>query len=220
MRTIVGFFTRSRSPQDDPAAQLLKRATELSKTDMSAAIQTLRAAYEAIAQTDIQYGIETFLRLPLYLQRAGRFTESLHEFHRIFASFLPPPSRSGFSEGVHFNELGVIYDKLRLAAQRQKRADISLPAGALSAAAWDTGRHMHARADRIPMEEPNDQEWAEVLAEIGSEAREIAAALGHPPLADDLSQAMIQAHHRPSPARFERLRALIEQHAPGVSAGR
>lgn len=95
--------------------ELLPRATEYKKAgDLDRAIATLRKAYARIAAGRISYSVQTFLRLPMYLQAAGRRDEAWAEFMRLLEEGYPhqpdhPASR--------LFDRAKIYDKMRLFLQ-------------------------------------------------------------------------------------------------------
>lgn len=49
------------------------------------AICALQQAAQRMARSPVDYPVETWLRLPLYLQRAGRFVESMSAFDEVDA---------------------------------------------------------------------------------------------------------------------------------------
>ena len=109
---------------------LLKQATAQEKAgDLNAAVATLRRAYDAIARDTIIYSVTTFLRLPLYLQKAGRNEEAWAEFNRLLTEGYPNQMRGADQKAIDASQ---IYDKMRLALQRQKRHDEAIIYGVLS----------------------------------------------------------------------------------------
>lgn len=68
---------------DDETGRLLREATALSKTDINQAIATLERARERMMKSPVSYPVDTWLRLPLYLQRAGRTSDALAEIDRL-----------------------------------------------------------------------------------------------------------------------------------------
>jgi len=75
---------REKTASEEKSSELLKEATKKkNEKDLAGAIDCLREAYKLMAQSSISYPIETFLRLPLYLQQAGRYDESVTEFEKL-----------------------------------------------------------------------------------------------------------------------------------------
>lgn len=79
----------------------------------------------------MEYGvpIETWLRLPVFLQQAGRFDEAISEFQWLVERVQSRDKRLVTDGGPYFIRHQVvtclihIYDKMRLACQRQGRQD-------------------------------------------------------------------------------------------------
>lgn len=102
---------------DDSADVLLKMATKKRTDNIDEAISFLKRAYCEIAKTKIDYPIDTFLRLPLYLQEAGRPNEALNEFNNLLQNGYP--NQHKIKELIPMHE-SKIYDKMRLFWQREK----------------------------------------------------------------------------------------------------
>jgi hypothetical protein len=131
-----------RTTFSDPGV-LLKQATTLKRQgDVDAAIQTLRQAYGLIAQGSIGYGVDTFLRLPLYLGEAGRNDEAWGEFNRLLVEGYPNQLRD---YGVLSMEHSKIYDKMRLFLQREGKNTKAIVFGCLSMLAWAKGLKLQKR---------------------------------------------------------------------------
>lgn len=116
--------------EDKKAAELLRKATQ--KKDegkINEAIDLLRTAYKEIAGTNIDYPIETFLRLPLYLQTANRPEDAWNEFNNLLKNGYP--NQNKIKELIPMVEAN-IYDKMRLFLQREKEFDKAVSYGAFS----------------------------------------------------------------------------------------
>lgn len=80
-------------PRDDEIAALLREATAHADTnEWDAALDYLTQAKARMIESPVHYPIETWCKLALYLSRAGRFEESLHEFDWLLAD-LPRRAR-------------------------------------------------------------------------------------------------------------------------------
>ena len=78
---------REKTASEERSRELLRDATQKKdEKNLDGAIASLREAYKLMAQSTISYPIETFLRLPLYLQQAGRYAESIQEFERLLSN--------------------------------------------------------------------------------------------------------------------------------------
>lgn len=99
----------SRPEEDIKASELLKEATARhDRKDFDGATRCLRDAYAVMAGSSTTYPVATFLRLPLYLQKAGRYDEALLEFESLMR-------RCDHRDRV------VVKDKMRLAAEREEK---------------------------------------------------------------------------------------------------
>ncbi len=100
--------------------KLGKEATALKKENLPAAIEKLRQAQALRPSVPTEYPIAEYLRLPLFLQQAGRMDEALTEFEKLLKQF---------PRGDEWRD---IYDKMRLAYQREKAFDQAVVCGVMS----------------------------------------------------------------------------------------
>ena len=64
--------------------ELLKQATaQKNAGDLPSAIKSLKIAYEELNKNSMLYPIQTYLRLPLYLQEAEIKDEAWEEFNKL-----------------------------------------------------------------------------------------------------------------------------------------
>ncbi len=118
---------REKTPSEEKSSELLREATRRKENkDLDGAIECLREAYALMEQSDLSHTIETYLRLPLYLQQAGHYKESILEFEKLLTN-APNAIAREFGhltkqEQGYFSamRLATIYDKMRLASQREK----------------------------------------------------------------------------------------------------
>jgi tetratricopeptide (TPR) repeat protein len=107
---------------------LHREATTHKKVNWDAAVACLQEAANLMRQHDSPHIIESWTRLPVFLQQAGRYDEAIQEFERLLSEVKPRVakemalSRSSPSVVKGFTHLSYskIYDKMRLASQRQK----------------------------------------------------------------------------------------------------
>lgn len=118
------FIFKSAAVQE--SSDLMKQATQLQGEDIQAAVGALRKAQKLLGNG---HPILAHLRLPLYLQKAGLYEESVTEFKKLLKKS-PQRNSSKFSHQPKETqkyfialERGVIYDKMRLAAERESRLD-------------------------------------------------------------------------------------------------
>jgi tetratricopeptide (TPR) repeat protein len=117
---------------------LLKLATEYKeKGDYNKAIDILKEAYVSISKTNIEYPIETYLRLPLYLQIAKRLDEAIIAFNELLSS-------------TAFNMYhSIIYDKMRLFYQRENQSEKAIKFGIFSFLKWAEGLNEQDRKQEL-----------------------------------------------------------------------
>jgi tetratricopeptide (TPR) repeat protein len=124
---------REKTTSEENFDELLKAATQKkNQGDMDGAVSCLKEAYSLLDESKIYQSIETLLRLPVYLQQAGRYSESVVEFEKLLAN-LPARIVKKFSHlSTHLQnahaatERESIFDKMRLSAQREQRFDYAI----------------------------------------------------------------------------------------------
>ena len=153
MSFMLGLFKKSEPnniiKEVSSPEELLSAATAAKKDgNLEAAISLLKKAYESIAATDDSYRVETFLRLPLYLQEAGRKDEAWNEFQKILTNGYPNQSGLEYPELVPMAN-SAIYDKMRLFLQREGRNGEAVKYGLFSHLSWSTGLYLQKRRDEF-----------------------------------------------------------------------
>ena len=106
------------SPEEKHVRELMRAATALSETDPNAAVETFREAAALVPQTETDYGVAPFLRVPRYLQQAGRQEEAWQEFHNLLTAGYPNMQKGDRARHQMQQD---VYDKMRLFLQREKR---------------------------------------------------------------------------------------------------
>jgi len=130
----------------DPS-KLLKEATAAKQSgNLDEAISLLRTAYKAISKSDIDYGIKTFLRLPLYMQEANRPEGAWNEFDNLLNKGYPNQSNDPQLVPMNHSE---IYDKMRLFLQREGKNDEAVKYGIFSHLSWATGLFLQKRRNEF-----------------------------------------------------------------------
>ena len=125
--------------QDPETAALLREATQWSDAKAwDRAIACLRQANARMKVSPVSYSVQAWLRLPLYLQKAGRFDEAMIEFTRLadetegrIARAFPHQSKAK-QKVIAKRELTVIQDKIRLAKEREAKLQAKNKKPALS----------------------------------------------------------------------------------------
>ncbi|MBT9485814.1 hypothetical protein [Sediminibacterium sp.] len=130
-------MTSEPSPLEKEIARLHAEATRLKQSSWDAAIESLLAA-RALARA---HGLERYapfkehLRLPLFLQSAGRWTESEREFKAIIAELtyvtghrfgsIDTSQSYAFSQSDRHACLSSAYEKYALAAKRERLPELA-----------------------------------------------------------------------------------------------
>jgi tetratricopeptide (TPR) repeat protein len=147
---------REETASEEKARELLKQATQMKDLkNFDGAITCLREAYKLMAQSNISYPIETYLRLPLYLQQAGHYTESIVEFEKLLRDS-PARIAKEFAHiskqkqnGLSAMDVSTIYDKMRLASQREKQFTYAVYYQILSDANGAVGLKLQKREEEL-----------------------------------------------------------------------
>lgn len=147
---------REKTESEERSSELLKVATrKKDEKDIEGAISCLEEAYMLMAQSTISYPIETFLRLPLYLQQAGRYAESVEEFEKLLTNTSAKIAKefshisSKRQNGLAAMERAIIFDKMRLAAQREKQFTYAAYYQVISLANSSVGLNLQERTGEL-----------------------------------------------------------------------
>lgn len=130
----------------DPS-ELLKSATaHRAAGRLDKAIADLREAYRGIGKGEVVYPVETFLRLPMYLQEASRPAEAWSEFYTLLQHGFPLMPRDSCLLPMFHSS---IYDKMRLFLQRQGFPLLACCYGIGSRYASAVGLYRQKRVDEL-----------------------------------------------------------------------
>lgn len=114
--------------------ELLKQATAKKKAgDLESAIKLLRDAYKEISKSSMGYTVDTFLRLPAYLQERGKSDEAWRELNNMLTKGYPNQSNE---PGLLPVDHSAIYDAMRLFLQREGKNEAAVKFGVLSYICW------------------------------------------------------------------------------------
>jgi hypothetical protein len=102
----------------------------------------LRRAYIAISKGQTVYPIETFLRLPAYLQEAGRRDEAWQAYEALLNNGYPLQLNNADLIPMYQS---AIYDKMRLFLQREGSQIPAIAYGVLSYCSWAIGLYRQQR---------------------------------------------------------------------------
>jgi hypothetical protein len=132
--------------QKDPSKLLRSVTAHRAAGRLDTAITDLIEAYKAIAKGEILYPIETYLRLPLYLQEANRPDEAWNQFCILLQDGFPlMPRDSDLLPMFH----SVIFDKMRLFLQREGAPLLACCYGIGSHYASALGLYRQKRVDEL-----------------------------------------------------------------------
>jgi tetratricopeptide (TPR) repeat protein len=146
----MAFFKKTCNPND-----LLKEATYYKREgNINKAILLLRKAYKILETTPIQYSINIYLRLPLYLQQARRTDEAWVEFNNLITKGYPNQPRD--IAGVLLDN-SVIYDKMRLFLEREGKPLKAIDLGIQSFMSKVKGLRLLKRKEKHIWEEDYNQ---------------------------------------------------------------
>jgi hypothetical protein len=116
------------APSNSTAGQL--KADELFKQasahkdqgDLDGAIRLLRDAYDRVCRANAMFPVEDFLRLPIYLQMAGRSREAWQEFNDLLFQGYPNQTKD---ISLIAKDRAKIFDKMRLLLEADGQAAIA-----------------------------------------------------------------------------------------------
>jgi len=145
------------SREKEYAQVLLRKATMYKKEGMlEEAVRTLKKAYSEIAKTEVDFTVETFLRLPAYLQVAGRPEEAWVEYEKLLANGYPNQSTADWVREI---DKRTVFDKMRLHLQREKNPVSAVRYGALSYVA-------ELRAEQLRLEGAKNETYMKELMAV------------------------------------------------------
>ena len=132
---------------NDNPDKLLRHATELkNRGKINEAIEKLKKTYIAISKTQTVYPIDIFLRLPMYLQQANRNDEAWGELNKLLSIGYPNQMKE---KELFPMDHCVVYDKMRLFLQREKRFKESMTYGIFSFLSWGIGLYYQKRKEEF-----------------------------------------------------------------------
>jgi tetratricopeptide (TPR) repeat protein len=134
------------SVQKSPDDLLTEATARKMEGDLEGAITLLKEAYKEIGKCSIVYSVETFLRLPLYLQKAKRTDEAWEEFNVLLIKGYPNQLKN--LEIIPMEHCS-IYDKMRLLLQREGKTVEAIKYGIFSYLSWAIGLYRQNRIDEL-----------------------------------------------------------------------
>lgn len=141
----ITYSTKIPAWEETKSQKLLKEATARKKAgDLDGAIESLREAFSQTGEDGGGYGLKALLRLPMYLQEAGRSDEAWGELNELILRM-----SSGQDKSLAMMDISIIYDKMRLFRQREKKPEGAVIFGIFSYLSWATGLHMQERLEEL-----------------------------------------------------------------------
>ena len=130
----------------DPDKSLREATAKKKAGDMEGATDSLRVAYNLISKTSINYTVDPFLRLPMYLQQAGKNDEAWSEFNKLLVEGYP--NQMKILELIPMDH-SAIYVKMRLFLQRENKHKESVKFGVFSYLSWGLGLYYQERKKEL-----------------------------------------------------------------------
>jgi len=125
-RSAPSSSTAGRIRADD----LLKQASDAKEQgDLESAIRLLRDAYDEVCRANAMFPVEDFLRLPMYLQQAGRSREAWQEFSDLLFQGYPNQSRDVI---LVAKDRAKIFDRMRQFMEMGGKKDVAQVFGVFS----------------------------------------------------------------------------------------
>jgi len=183
-----------RSSHDVRASELLKLATARKKAkDWDGAIAALTEAYQEIAQSQLVYSIDTFIRRPQYLQLAGRSKDAWKEFNRLLLH--------GFANQLDNDQTkpmdrSILFDKMRLFLLREKQDRLAAIFSIFATVSWNIGLYRQGRKDELAVRS-SDIDAAEMIS--------VLTAYSNPGTIKQLSDAIVTALRKSPPINYRKL---------------
>ena len=134
-------------PKETRADDWLKEAAELKDgDDFEGAIRMLRRAYEEIKRDKALYPIDAFLRLPLYLQQAGKAKDAWQEFTNLLFRGYPNQPKD---LALIAQDRAKVFEKMRHFHEREGRADVGEVYGTFSLVCKGIASHKDGRKQEV-----------------------------------------------------------------------
>jgi outer membrane biosynthesis protein TonB len=145
-----------RAADDRRAGKLIKEAASLqAKKDFDAAIALLREAYDLMERAATISPIDNYLKLPQYLEKAGRFGEAATEYEALLAGAPARVAREHDelegekAKGFVAMERRAIYKAMQPAYRKADRLEEAILFGLLEHASWCAGLQYKKRGQEL-----------------------------------------------------------------------
>jgi len=129
------------------ADELFKQAAaHKDQGDLEGAIRLLHDAYDRVCRANAMFPVEDFLRLPMYLQMAGRPREAWQEFNDLLFQGYPNQSRD---ISLIAKDRAKVFDKMRLFLEADGQMEVATVFGAFSTVCKGIGLHHEGRGREL-----------------------------------------------------------------------
>jgi hypothetical protein len=129
------------------ADELFKQAsTRKDQGDLEGAIRLVRSAYDEICRANAMFPIELFLRLPMYLQQAGRPREAWQEFHDLLFEGYPNQTKD---VSLRAHDRSKIFEKMRLFLEADGKPEVATVFGVFSRVSKGISLHYEGRGREL-----------------------------------------------------------------------
>ncbi|HBB89520.1 MAG TPA: hypothetical protein DC047_18095 [Blastocatellia bacterium] len=135
------------SPPIDSSALLREATSQKAAGDINSAIELLRQFWLAEPFGSSGYGVEEYLRLPMYLQHAGLRDDAWGALNVLLTDYVLTPTK--LNDQCLPMMHSEIYDKMRLFWQREGEPSIAVKYGILSHVHWLIGLHRQRRREEL-----------------------------------------------------------------------
>ena len=149
-RTLKFFFgdgPSTRVRESEPGALLREATAKKERGDLDGAIELLTQFWSLEPFTSSGYPVETYLKLPMYLQKAGRRDDAWRALNVLITGYLYPTAEQ--NDQVLPMTRSDIYDKMRLFWQREGEPSLALRYGILSHLQWSLGLLRQRRSEEF-----------------------------------------------------------------------
>lgn len=137
--------------------------------DMELATDSLKKMYKEIGHTTTDHGVDTFLRLPMYLQKAGKVNEAWEELNKLLEKGYPNQSTD---PGIIAHNRADIYYKMRVFLEREEKWEYAIVYAFFFFLSRGIAFHLQHRkedSEYIMSHRPHDDTIARLLRKLDKE---------------------------------------------------
>lgn len=138
--------------------------------NMESAINSLKKMYEEITKTTTDYGVDTFLRLPMYLQKVGKVKDAWVELNKLLERGYP---NQATDPGIITHNRADIYYKMWVFLEREEKWGYAIVYAIFFFLSRAIAFHLQYRKEEseyIISHRPHDETLAKLLRKLDKEA--------------------------------------------------